>query len=161
MGNASSFRIVRLLLDHLASPCREVMTLRLHVMARFSAWNRSSIWPMHWCIPASGSRYRWAFLRPGMEREASSNAVSSLLTEPRQSKMLSPALWPWPKISSVLHQRSGPFCRLRINSSGVWLFYDEQGRCWLYSCRQQSILSWASSGTGTSAHSDIHREGYH
>lgn len=53
--------------------------------------------------------------------------------------------WSLPQIRARLNQRSGLFCRLRTNSSGVWLFNEEWGLCRLYSCRQNSTFSCASS----------------
>ncbi len=53
--------------------------------------------------------------------------------------------WPWPKFSTVLNQRSSSFRRLRMNSAGVMSFNDECVLSWLYSLRQLSSLSCASS----------------
>ena len=54
-------------------------------------------------------------------------------------------MWPWPKFSAVLNQRASSFRRLRMNSAGVMSFNDECVLSWLYSLRQLSSLSCASS----------------
>ena len=56
-----------------------------------------------------------------------------------------PVSWSLPNIDARINQRSGPVCRLRINSAGVWLFNEECGPSWLCSFRQRSSFSCAFS----------------